>query len=72
MSVFGCNFCGERLYYHGEPEGDVLVEHYFCTLENWRSLEEENLPADCLENEHKEFFLLCVAVLEVRDVLVFR
>ncbi len=56
MSVFGCNFCGERLYYHGEPEGDVPVEHYFCTLENWRSLEQENLPADCLENEHEEFF----------------
>ena len=57
MSVFGCNFCGERLYYHGEPEGDVPVEHYFCKLSDWRELEAENLPADCLENEHEEFFL---------------
>ena len=53
MSVFGCCFCGERLYYHGEPEGKYPVEHYFCPLEKWRELEAENLPADSIEIEHE-------------------
>ncbi len=57
MAVFGCHFCGERLYYHGEPEGDVPVEHYFCTLDKWHELEAENLTADWLEMEHEESFL---------------
>ena len=53
MASIGCRFCGERLYYHGEPEGIVPVEHYFCTLDNWRKLEQENLPADSIEIEHE-------------------
>lgn len=48
MAVLVCNFCGERLYYHGEPEGKYPVEHYFCTLDKWRELENEN--ADLLEH----------------------
>lgn len=52
MAVFGCLFCGERLYYHGEPEGKYPVEHYFCPLDKWRELEAENLPADSIEIEH--------------------
>lgn len=57
MSVFGCCFCGERLYYHGEPEDKYPVEHYFCTLESWRELETENLPADSIEVEHEHPFI---------------
>lgn len=38
MAVLGCFFCGERLYYHGEPEGKYPVEHYFCTSDKWREL----------------------------------
>ncbi len=53
MATIGCRFCGERLYYHGEPEGTVTVEHYFCSLDKWRELEAENLPADAIEIEHK-------------------
>ena len=56
MAVRGCGFCGYQIRYHGEPEGTEPVEHVFCTLANWRELEVENLPADCLENEHEEFF----------------
>jgi len=53
MATIGCRFCGERLYYHGEPEGDVPVEHYFCPLDKWHELEAENLPADAIEIEHE-------------------
>ena len=28
MATIGCRFCGERLYYHGEPEGKYPVEQY--------------------------------------------
>lgn len=52
MATIGCRFCGERLYYHGEPEGKYPVEHYFCPLPKWRELENEN--ADLLEH-WKEF-----------------
>ena len=52
MAVLGCCFCGERLFYHGEPKGKYPVEHYFCTLDKWRELETENLPADRIEIEH--------------------
>ena len=53
MASIGCRFCGEKLYYHGEPEGKYPVEHYFCTLDKWRELEAENLPADSIEIEHE-------------------
>ena len=53
MAVLGCAFCGERLYYHGEPEGKYPVEHYFCTLDEWKALEKENLPIDSIEIEHE-------------------
>ena len=53
MASIGCRFCGEKIYYHGEPEGKYPVEHYFCSLEKWRELEAENLPADSIEIEHK-------------------
>lgn len=53
MVSIGCRFCGEKLYYHGEPEGKYPVEHYFCTLDKWRELEAENLPADSIEIEHE-------------------
>lgn len=53
MAVLKCAFCGERLYYHGEPEGNYPVEHYFCTLDKWNGLEKENLPADSIEIEHE-------------------
>lgn len=53
MASIGCRFCGERLYYHGEPEGTVPVEHYFCPLDKWHELEEENLPADRIEIDHE-------------------
>ena len=56
MASLGCGFCGERLYYHGEPEGTEPVEHVFCRLDKWRKLEAENLTADHLEMEHEEFF----------------
>ncbi len=56
MAVCGCGFCGYQIRYHGEPEGEYPVEHIFCTLENWRALEEENLTADWLEVEHDGIF----------------
>ena len=47
MAVLGCGFCGERLYYYGEPEVKYPVAHYFCTLEKWREFEEKNyLPVE--------------------------
>lgn len=56
MASISCRFCGENLYYHGEPEGEYPVEHYFCTLDKWRELEAENLPADSIEIEHDDIF----------------
>ena len=56
MAVCGCSFCGYQIRYHGEPEGDIPVEHIFCRLEDWRELEAENLTADRLELEHDEIF----------------
>ena len=56
MSVVGCGFCSYAIRYHGEPEGKYPVEHVFCTIDNWRALEEENLPADSLEIEHDGIF----------------
>ncbi len=56
MAVRGCGFCGFQIRYHGEPEGTQPVEYVFCRLDKWRELEAENLPADCLEIEHEEFF----------------
>ena len=56
MAVCGCGFCSYAIRYHGEPEGKYPVEHVFCTIENWRKLEEENLTADCLEIEHDGIF----------------
>ena len=56
MSVVGCGFCSYAIRYHGEPEGEYPVEHVFCTIDNWRALEEENLPADSLEIEHDGIF----------------
>ena len=56
MAVCGCGLCGYQIRYHGEPEGTEPVEHIFCTLENWRELESENLTADSLEIEHDEIF----------------
>ena len=46
MAVCGCGFCSYAIRYHGEPEGTEPVEHYFCTLDDWRELEKENLTAD--------------------------
>ena len=57
MAVRGCGFCGYQIRYHGEPEGTEPVQYIFCTLDNWRELEEENLTADWLEWEHEEFFV---------------
>ena len=54
MASIGCRFCGERLYYHGEPEGKYPVEHYFCPSPKWCELENEN--ADLLEH-WKEFIV---------------
>ncbi len=56
MGVVGCGLCSYAIRYHGEPEGTEPVEHVFCTLENWRELEKENLPADRLEIEHDGIF----------------
>ena len=56
MGVVGCGFCSYAIRYHGEPQGTEPVEHVFCTLENWRELEAENLPADKLELEHDDIF----------------
>ena len=53
MAVLKCAFCGERLYYHGEPEGKYPVEHYFCKSDKWKEFEKENLPADSIEIEHE-------------------
>ena len=53
MASLKCSFCGYVMHYHGEPEGDVPVEHYFCTSEKWRELEKENLPVDSIEIEHE-------------------
>lgn len=53
MSVLKCMFCGNRMHYHGEPEDNIPMEHYFCLLEKWRSFEEDNLPAvevPCVES----------------------
>ena len=56
MAVCACGFCGYQIRYHGEPEGTEPVQHIFCTIENWRKLESENLPADKLEIEHDDIF----------------
>ncbi len=56
MAVCGCGFCSYAIRYHGEPEEEYPVEHVFCRLNDWRELEEENLPADSLEIEHDEIF----------------
>lgn len=56
MAVRGCGLCGYQIRYHGEPEGTEPVEHVFCTLDNWRELEEENIDVGRLEWEHEEFF----------------
>ena len=56
MSVLGCGFCGYQIRYHGEPEGKYPVEHVFCTLDNWRELEKENMGAGWLEWENEEKF----------------
>lgn len=57
MAVRGCGFCGFQIRYHGEPEGNVPVQHIFCHLNDWRELEVENLTADWLEMEHEEKFI---------------
>lgn len=56
MAVRGCGLCGYQIRYHGEPEGTEPVEHVFCTLDNWRELEKENIDAGRLEWEHEELF----------------
>ena len=56
MASLKCGFCGYGIHYHGEPEGTEPIEHIFCTMENWRILEQENLPADSLEIEHDDIF----------------
>lgn len=45
MSVLKCMFCGNRMHYHGEPEGSIPMEHYFCTADEWSTFEKENLSA---------------------------
>lgn len=53
MSVLKCMFCGNRMHYHGEPEDDIPMEHYFCTSDKWRAFGEKNLPAvevPCVES----------------------
>ena len=57
MSSLKCSFCGYGIHYHGEPEGTEPVEHYFCTLDKWKKLEKENLPADSIEIEHEYPFI---------------
>ena len=52
MAVLGCGFCGNRMYYHGEPEDNIPMEHYFCPIEKWHEFERNNW--DLLEN-WKEF-----------------
>ena len=33
-----CMFCGNRMYYHGEPEDNIPMAHYFCTSDKWSEL----------------------------------
>lgn len=56
MASLKCSFCGNIIHHHGEPEGTEPVEHVFCTLDNWRELEKENMAVDHLELEHDGFF----------------
>ena len=56
MASLKCAFCGYVIHHHGEPEGTEPVQYIFCTLDNWRELEKENLTADWLELEHDEIF----------------
>lgn len=57
MASLKCVFCGNIIYHHGEPEGDIPVEHVFCRLEDWHELEKSTLTADWLELEHEEKFI---------------
>lgn len=57
MGVLGCCFCGHQIRYHGEPEGDVPIEHIFCRLDKWQELEKLDLTADWLECDHEEKFI---------------
>lgn len=56
MASLKCMFCGYGIHYHGEPEGTEPIEHVFCTIDNWRELELENIDSGWLENEHEEKF----------------
>ena len=56
MASLKCGFCGYGIHYHGEPEGTEPIEHIFCSIEHWRTLEQENLPADSLEIENDDIF----------------
>lgn len=56
MSVRRCGLCGYQIRYHGVPEGTEPVEHVFCTLDNWRELEKENIDAGRLEWDYEEKF----------------
>ena len=38
MAVMKCMFCGNRMYYHGEPEDNIPMAHYFCTSDKWSEL----------------------------------
>lgn len=71
MAVRGCGLCGYQIRYHGEPEGTEPVEHYFCTLDKWRELELENLPADRLEWEHEEFFFYAWRCIRCNTFMFF-
>lgn len=50
MSSLKCSFCGNKMYYHGEPENNIPMEHYFCPLDKW--------------NEYKNLIVLDVPYIE--------
>ena len=54
MASLKCNRCGYGIHYHGEPDG---TEYVFVKLSDWREMERENLPSDCLELEHYDQFI---------------
>lgn len=55
MAVLGCRFCGNRMHYHGEPEDNIPMEHYFCTSDKWRELVAKVPSSGDLPDYWKEF-----------------
>ena len=55
MAVLKCMFCGNRMHYHGEPEDNIPMEHYFCTSDKWRELVLKVSSSGDLPDYWKEF-----------------